>query len=196
MLLLSIINRLAIASMRLTATVVVLLLDTVTHFLRRQTRNPAVTQDVAQPSAAPVPVPVPVIPPPVPVVMPDVHVHIHHPAPATTTKTAAASPFDHPDHGIYITTGSHLLMPHPAASALLERLDDILYQAAFRRGEPFILTPFAETSLTAQTADSRIPPEDGDDAVFFSREGRALPPADGALWIRRSGHLPKPVATN
>ena len=42
-----------------------------------------------------------------------------------------------PDHRIYVTTGSHLMMEHPACDDLLERLDEILYRAAFHDGDPF-----------------------------------------------------------
>ena len=59
----------------------------------------------------------------------------------TSGNHPPATVLTRPDHRIYVTTGSHLMMEHPLCDDLLDRLDEILYRAAFRDGDPFMVAP-------------------------------------------------------
>lgn len=61
--------------------------------------------------------------------------------PISSGPPSPAAVLARPDHRIYVTTGSHLMQEHPACDDLLERLDEILYRAAYRDGEPFTVAP-------------------------------------------------------
>ncbi|MDT9694007.1 hypothetical protein Q5762_37920, partial [Streptomyces sp. P9(2023)] len=93
---------------------------------------------------------------------------------------------------IYVTTGSHLMQEHPACDDLLERLDEILYRAAYRDGEPFTVAPPLDEARHGRAISLDLPPVAAvDEGEFFSEDKRALPPPDGALWFRKAGEAPQ-----
>lgn len=89
-----------------------------------------------------------------------------------------------PDDGIYITTGSHLIVEHPASADLLDGLDYILYMAAHRNGRPFHLTPLDQSGPSLSTTPDALPAVETD---FVSDERYILPIPDGEVWVRREG---------
>ncbi|WP_454859344.1 hypothetical protein [Rhizobium binxianense] len=144
-----------------------------------------------------------------PMAPPAVHVHVHmpqmpvQPAPAPTMPEPVASAplayvnqstgevLNRPDHRIYITTGSHLMMEHPTCDYLLERLDYHLYVAAHRDGDPFTFGPPLDTSGKGVAELIELPPVAvSDDYDFASNERRDMPPPDGGMWLRRAGYAP------
>lgn len=107
-----------------------------------------------------------------------------------------ATVLTHPDHRIYVTTGSYLMMEHPLCDDLLDRLDAILYRAAFRDGDPFTVAPPLDESRNGRAVPLELPPLAAvDEGEFFSGERQLLPPPDGALWFRRAGEAPQRLAT-
>lgn len=144
---------------------------------------------------------------------PAVHVHVHldpalisqtaapkgTPTPAPSKPSGPPSPtslLNRPDHRIYITTGSHLMLEHPACDELLERLDHMLYVAAHREGVPFTFGPPLDDTRPGHQVPLHLPPLAHDDeGEFFSWEGQPLPPPDGGLWIRKAGDVPHRLAT-
>lgn len=199
--LLKVITKLALALTGLLATVAAFLINALTGAISKKARhNPAPqeaapkprppTQRAAQPSPS----------------VPEVHVHVHlnnsTPAPPMPTPPlqpamqAAPTPtsiLDRPDHGIYITTGSHLMMEHPRSEELLESLDKMLFIAAHRDGNPFSMNPPLDDSRPSEAI--QLPPvAELDDSVFDPSEPRPLPSPDGAPWLRRAGHDPHPLA--
>lgn len=192
--LLKTLTRLALALTALLATLITGGLNLLLRRTANKAQPPHHPQE-AQPAVPPSPALTIHAPPPV-------HVHVHvqtqpiGPAPSAPVQAvnrAAPSPGQilyRPDHGIYLTTGSHLMVPHPEAGDLLERLDRILYVTAHRHGDPF-----SAAAPQAATANLMLetPTESGDD-TFFNDEGRPLPPPDGALWVRKAGDLARPLA--
>ncbi|MER9586498.1 hypothetical protein [Mesorhizobium sp. M0276] len=154
-----------------------------------------------QPSPAPVPnqimqreggSPVQVIQntmPPAAAAMPATSMPAAAPSSAATSARSPAAILGRPDHIIYATTGSHLMIPHPRSTELLERLDYLLYVAAHRNGQPFSVPPKPDRSapLAAPTLRLAEPLNDGG----FDAAERHILPADGAVWIARLGHQPE-----
>lgn len=180
---------------------VVILLEKLTGHVRKRAQHPA-PQQVSQPTTATISQPQPQ---PTASTPPAVHVHIHidqthvqpapmpAPPPQPTTYTTNQSPhsvLSRPDHRIYVTTGSHLMQEHPACDELLERLDDMLYVAAHRDGDPFRVTPPLDDARSGHAIPLNLPPvaaiEEGE---FFNEERQTMPPTDGALWIRKERFL-------
>ena len=191
----------AITKLTLTATgamvaLVVLLLEAFTGHVRKRAQQPALQQE-PQPARPSQPVPVAATAPPA------VHVHVHldqalaQPAPTPSPEPAGhsgnqspAAVLNRPDHRIYVTTGSYLMMEHPACDDLLERLDEILYRAAFRDGDPFTVAPPLDDARHGRAVPLDLPPVAAvDEGEFFSEERQPLPPPDGALWLRQDGVL-------
>lgn len=106
----------------------------------------------------------------------------------TPAAPSAAAILARPDHRIYITTGSHLMIPHPRGEELLERLDHMLYIAAHRDGDPFIIPPALDDSLPVMNGAAIVPPP-FDDGGIDPSPLCPLPPADDALWLARVGHV-------
>lgn len=204
---LTIITKLAIAATGLVATLVVLLLEKLTGYVRNKAQRP-VPQQVSQPIPANI---THVPPPPAASTTPAVHVHVHldqvqaqpaatpAPQPQPTAQAPNQSPpsvLNHPDHGIYVTTGSHLMVEHPASEDLLQSLDYMLYVAAHRDGDPFTVAPPLDDARHGRTIPLNLPPVAAvDEGEFFSEEGQSLPSPDGALWFRKSGEAPHRLAT-
>lgn len=116
--------------------------------------------------------------------------------PMTSAPPSPAAVLARPDHRIYVTTGSHLMQEHPACDDLLERLDEILYRAAYRDGEPFTVAPPLDEARHGRAISLDLPPVAAvDEGEFFSEDKRALPPPDGALWFRKAGEAPQRLAT-
>lgn len=115
--------------------------------------------------------------------------HPTPPAPVSTSprpKVGPAQILANPDHGIYVTTGSAFIEPHPFAAHLLEQLDYMLYRGAHRKGQPWNVPPALDTSEPSQLATplaNIILPDDGMDDV----PRQALPDAGDSVWIARSG---------
>lgn len=139
---------------------------------------------------------------------PPIHVHVHMPpmptpsapqplpSPAPYSNQQAGTVLDRPDHRIYLTTGSHLMMEHPACDEMLERLDYALYVAAHRDGDPFTVGPPLDDSGRGTTALFELPPlSASDEADFVDEDGHVLPPPDGAVWLRKVGHVPQRITT-
>lgn len=99
---------------------------------------------------------------------------------------------NNPDHTIYITNGSKLMIPHPRADELLERLDYILFAAAHRDGDPFAVPPVLDASGPA-VADLPLAPL-LDDGGFDTVERVPLA-VDGGLWVARLGQVPGRLTT-
>ncbi len=111
-------------------------------------------------------------------------------------NAAPSSVLMRPDHRIYVTTGSHLMMEHPACDDLLERLDEILYRAAFHDGDPFMVAPPLDEARHGRAVSLELPPmAEEDETEFFNGDRQALPVADDALWFRRAGAAPQRIAT-
>lgn len=139
---------------------------------------------------------------------PAVHVHVHLDRPLPAPVPALASPppdpsgnkppaavLGHPDHRIYITTGSHLMMEHPAGKDLLDQLDEILYRASFRDGDPFTVAPPGDDSRKGAMTLLDLPPLAAvDEEEFFSADRQPLPPPDGVLWLCKAGQAPLRLA--
>lgn len=112
----------------------------------------------------------------------------------TSGNHPPATVLTRPDHRIYVTTGSHLMMEHPLCDDLLDRLDEILYRAAFRDGDPFMVAPPLDESRNGRAVPLELPPLAAvDEEEFFNGERQPLPPPDAALWVRRIGAL-QPLA--
>jgi hypothetical protein len=206
--LLKITTRLALALMGLAATAVVFLINALTGSLaKRAHRNPAPQEAKPQPSPPISDIPMSPVVPPAQAQAPAVHVHVHleppahqaapppqpAPVPAATASPTPATILGQPDHKIYLTTGSHLMMEHPRAGDLLEALDRMLYVAAHRDGKPFHLNPALDDSRPADSV--HLPPvAEMDEGVFDRTEPCPLPMPDGALWLRRGGRDPHPLA--
>lgn len=110
------------------------------------------------------------------------------PAPSSSGRSPAAI-LGRPDHIIYATTGSQLMIPHPRSSELLERLDYLIYVAAHRNGQPFSVPPKPDRS-TAVAAPALRLAEPLNDGGFDVVEPHVLP-AEGAVWIARLGRRPE-----
>ncbi|TFF17219.1 hypothetical protein E3C22_24110 [Jiella endophytica] len=128
------------------------------------------------------------VPPPPP---PQQAVAMASPRPVAPPRPAAVLPsaahvLAHPDHAIYVTTGSQLMVRHPFGDELLDRLDHILMVAAHRDGDPFQIPPQLDDSAVADTPAPAMPPP-FDDGGFDPVEPQPLPPADAALWCARPG---------
>jgi hypothetical protein len=209
--LLKAITKLAVALTGALVALVTFLFDKLTGHVTSRARQ-GVPQQAPQPQVhAPQPVPTPVAA----AASPAVHVHVHldqvagtTPAPPPVTAPAAAPPasyanaapssvLPHPDHRIYITTGSHLMMEHPACDDLLERLDEILYRAAFHDGDPFMVAPPLDEARHGRAVALELPPlAEEDETEFINADRQDLPEADGALWVRRAGMAAHPAAPN
>lgn len=137
-------------------------------------------------------------------VAPAIHVHVHVPPAAPQPAPHSMPPayidsnqrpvtvLDRPDHRIYITSGSHLMMEHPFGDKMLEHLDYMLYAAAHRDGDPFPLGQAPDPSNNGVTVHLEPPAHaPTDDSEFVDEEGRPLPPPDGALWLRKAGSTPQ-----
>lgn len=197
------ITKLTLAATGLVVALVVLLLETLTGHVRKRAHQTA-PQQVPQPTPAKVSHPQPQ---PASSASPAVHVHVHidqaHAQPAPPPPPAAyasnqspPSVLSRPDHRIYVTTGSHLMQEHPACDELLERLDYMLYVAAHRDGDPFTVAPPLDDTRDGRAIVLDLPPVAAiDEGEFFSDERQALPPPDGALWLRRAGEVPQQLAT-
>jgi hypothetical protein len=143
-----------------------------------------------------------------PMASPAIHVHVHmpemqvQPPPPSMPEPVAPTPsayvnqstgavLNRPDHRIYITTGSHLMMEHPTCDYLLENLDYHLYLAAHRDGDPFTFGPPLDTSGKGVVERIELPPVAvSDEEEFASNERHDMPPPDGGVWMRRAGHAP------
>ncbi|NDW07787.1 hypothetical protein [Jiella pacifica] len=113
------------------------------------------------------------------------------PRPAAPPRPAAVLPsaaqiLAHPDHAIYVTTGSQLMVPHPFGDELLDRLDHILMVAAHRDGDPFQIPPQLDDSAAPDTPAPAMPPP-FEDGGFDPVEPQPLPAPDDALWCARAG---------
>jgi hypothetical protein len=201
------ITKLTLAATGAVVAIVVFLLEKLTGHVRSKARQ-AVPQQEPRPTpqaAHPTPPPASVGAPPT------VHVHVHidqgqtqpviQAAPQSSSSPPSTVPppawiLNHPDHRIYVTTGSHLMQEHPACDDLLERLDEMLYIAAHRNGDPFTVAPPLDTSRKGHAAPLDLPPlAPVDDGEFIGEERQALPPPDGALWFRKAGETPQRLAT-
>lgn len=181
------------------------------HVLKNTTGNkarPATTNQEGI-AAAPQPPAEPPKPAPAQQTTPEVHVHVHldgnqpaaRPEPAAVnrmpqpTQPTPAGILNNPDHGIYFTTGSHLMFEHPRSAELLEQLDKMLFIAAHRDGDPFTVTTPLDTSRPLRDGASTLPPialtDEGD---FIDGRRTDLPPPDGRLWMLAAGKKPQPVA--
>lgn len=200
--LLKTVTKLALALTGAVAAVVVFLLGKFTGHISNRARQAAPQQGPQPTVRMPEPVPTSVAASPV------VHVHVHldqvaGATPATPPATAPSASYGNaapssvlmrPDHRIYVTTGSHLMMEHPACDDLLERLDEILYRAAFHNGDPFMVAPPLDEARHGRAVPLELPPlAEDDETEFFNDERQALPVADGALWVRRAGAIPHPI---
>lgn len=96
------------------------------------------------------------------------------------------------DHAIYVTSGSKMTIPHPRAEELLERLDYILFVAAHRDGDPFLIPPTLDASGPAK-ADLAVasPMDDGG----FETVERVVLDIDHGIWIARLGAPRAPLTT-
>lgn len=96
------------------------------------------------------------------------------------------------DHGLWIAGIDDLIMPHPRAQDLLELLDEMMFIAAHKEGNPFTL-PRLDLSEQAQDTLSPVRIDDGFDDV----PPRVLPPTDHANWRIELGQQfqPMPAAT-
>lgn len=135
---------------------------------------------------------------------PTVHVHVHTPQmpvqptpsppipePAAAVNQSTDAVLNRPDHRIFVTTGSHLMMEHPMCDALLERLDYHLYIAAHRDGDPFTFSPLLDTSGKGLSELIELPPVSAlEDEDFASYERHDMPPPDDGVWLRRAGQAP------
>ena len=199
--LLKVITKLALALTGLLATAAASLINGLTGAISKKARqNPAPQEAAPRPLVPAQNTSQPANP------TPEVHVHVHlnHPpsAPPSPTPTAhpamqaATSPshiLNRPDHGIYITTGSHLIVEHPRSEELLEALDKMLFIAAHRDGDPFHMNPPLDDSHPSDLV--QLPPlAELDDSVFDPSEPHSLPSPDGRLWLRRGGRDPQPLA--
>ncbi|OBQ66501.1 hypothetical protein EFV37_35860 (plasmid) [Mesorhizobium loti] len=139
---------------------------------------------------APVQVTIQNIMPPATAAMPAASVPAAAPSsPAPTPGRSPAAILGRPDHVIYATTGSHLMIPHPRSAELLERLDYLLYVAAHRNGQPFSVPPKLDRSTAVPAPTLRLA-EPLNDGGFDAAEPHILP-ADGAVWIARLGRQPE-----
>lgn len=202
--LLKAITKLSLAATGAVVALALLLIEKFTGHVRKRAQQPAPQQE---PPAAPRAVYQ--APPTAPVAAPQaVHVHVHldqmqaHLAPAPQPSPSAlpapppTSVLDRPDHRIYVTTGSHLMLEHPACDDLLDRLDEILYRAAYRDGDPFTVGPPLDDARHGRAVPLDLPPVAAvDDGEFFSAERFDLPPPDGALWSRKADEAPRRLAT-
>jgi hypothetical protein len=175
---------------------VAFLLEKLTGHVLKRAHQPAPQQE-PQPARHSQPVPAAAT------AVPAVHVHVHldqapaQPAPPPSPEPAghygnqsSATVLNRTDHRIYVTTGSHLMLEHPACDDLLERLDEILYRAAFRDGDPFTVAPPLDDARHGRAVLLDLPPVAAvDEGEFFSEEREKLPPPDGALWLRQDGVL-------
>lgn len=113
------------------------------------------------------------------------------PAPRAYANQSTGAVLNRPDHRIYVTTGSHLMMEHPTCDYLLENLDYHLYLAAHRDGNPFTFGPPLDTSGKGVAERIELPPVAvSDEEEFASNERHDMPPPDGGVWMRRAGHAP------
>lgn len=113
------------------------------------------------------------------------------PAPRAYANQSTGAVLNRPDHRIYVTTGSHLMMEHPTCDHMLERLDYHLYIAAHRDGDPFTFGPPLDTSGKGVAELIALPAVAvSDDEDFASNDRRDMPPPDGGIWLRRAGHAP------
>lgn len=88
------------------------------------------------------------------------------------------------------------MQEHPACDELLERLDEMLYIAAHRDGEPFTVAPPLDEARHGRAISLNLPPlAPQDESEFVSDEHRPLPAPDGALWLRRAGEAPQRLTT-
>ena len=88
------------------------------------------------------------------------------------------------------------MLEHPACDDLLDRLDEILYRAAYRDGDPFSVDPPLDEARHGRAVPLDLPPLAAvDDGEFFSEDRFDLPPPDGALWFRKSDEAPQRLAT-
>ena len=199
--LLNLATRLALAATGAVVAVVVFVLNKLTGHVARKAEPGAPRQERQPPARPREPEPAPAAAP----VVPAVHVHVHldrepaspapSPVPASAPPMASgnqapATVLSRPDHRIYVTTGSHLMMEHPDCDELLERLDGILYAAAHRNGDPFPVAPPLDDARPGHQVPVELPPRAAvDEDEFFSGERQTLPPPDGALWLRKNGEL-------
>lgn len=197
------ITKLTLAATGLVVALVVFLLEKLTGHVRNRA-HPSAPQQVPEPTY-PRPATAPVA------ASPAVHVHVHidqaqvqpatmpAPPPQPTAYAPNQSPLsvlNRPDHGIYVTTGSHLMMEHPASEDLLENLDRMLYIAAHRDGDPFTVAPPLDDTRDGRAIVLDLPPLAAiDEGEFFSDERQALPSPDGAIWFRKAGMAPQRSAT-
>lgn len=197
------ITQLTLAATGLVVKLVVFLLKKLTGSVRTRAHTTA-PQQVPEPTY-PRPATAPVADPPA------VHVHVHidqaqlqpAPMPAPPPQPASYAPnqappsvLNRPDHGIYVTTGSHLMMEHPASEDLLENLDRMLYISAHRDGDPFTVAPPLDDTRDGRAIVLDLPPVATiDEGEFFSDERQALPSPDGALWFCKAGAAPQRLAT-
>ena len=112
----------------------------------------------------------------------------------SSAPPSPASVLNRPDHRIYVTTGSHLMLEHPACDDLLERLDEILYRAAFHDGDPFMVAPPLDEARHGRAVALELPPlAEEDETEFINADRQDLPEADGTLWVRKAGVVPHPL---
>lgn len=182
-------TKLTLAVTGVGVALVVFVLKKLTGHIRTRAQQPTPQQELLPASTAPAV---------------QVHVHLDQappppmPVPARQqppTSSVPPSPaliLNRPDHRIYITTGSHLMLEHPACDDLLERLDEILYRAAYRDGEPFTVGPPLDEARHGRAVPlDLLPVAAVDEGEFFSEDKRDLPPPDGALWFRKAGNVPQ-----
>lgn len=199
--LLKAITKLTLALTGAVVAVAAFLLGKLTGNIVNRAQQPVLQQE-AQPKVHP---PQPASVPEAVGVSPAVQVHVHiDQTPATRPSVSKPEPapaygnatpptvLSQPDHRIYITTGSHLMMEHPACDDLLQRLDEILYRAAFRDGDPFTVAPPLDDTRHGRTVALELPPLAAvDEDEFFNSACQPLPVPDGALWFRRAGQKPQ-----
>ncbi len=201
------ITKLTLAATGLVVALVAFLLEKLTGHVRSRAHQSA-------PQQVPQPLPAKVFhsqPQPATSIPPAVHVHVHidqaqvqpapmpAPPPQPTDYAPNQSPLsvlNRPDHGIYVTTGSYLMMEHPASEDLLENLDRMLYIAVHRDGDPFTVAPPLDDTRDGRAVVIDLPPLAAiDEGEFFSDERQALPSPDGALWFRKAGEIAQRLAT-
>lgn len=118
----------------------------------------------------------------VPVAAPSPEPAPERPAAKTSLRQVLAAP----DHALYVTSNSELVIVHPRSDELLDMVDCIGVAALHKDGSPFIQV----TPDTSASDDGAAPDAPDDDLVFMDGEpSYSIPIADGKLWVRRLGAL-------
>ena len=89
-----------------------------------------------------------------------------------------------PDHILYVTSNSGLVIEHPRSEELLEMVDRISVAALHKDGSPFIE---AAPDTSSPGGDAGILALEDDPVFMDGEEPRALPVPDGKIWVRRLG---------